>query len=112
MTPETGRPTTENLTTLRKKLEIERNQMQFRTPGDLANNPWIERGPTNVGGRTRAVIFDPNDPTNETVFAGGVSGGMWKNTNISNAASVWTRVGIPENLAVSCITVDPNNSQM
>ena len=57
-------------------------------------------------------MFDPNDATNETVFVGGVSGGLWKNTNISNASSVWTRVGIPENLAVSCITADPNNSNV
>lgn len=110
MNPETGRPTVENIAALRKQLETER--AANRAPGDASDNSWIERGPTNVGGRTRAVIFDPNDTTNETVFAGGVSGGLWKNTNISNPASVWTRVGIPENLAVSCITVDPNNSNI
>lgn len=113
MNPETGRPDTDKLEALRKQLESEKtNAPQNRNPGDLANNPWIERGPTNVGGRTRAVMFDPNDSTNETAFAGGVSGGLWKNTNISNPTSIWTRVGIPENLAISCITVDPNNSQL
>ena len=39
---------------------------------------WIQRGPINVGGRTKGIMFDPNDPTNETVFAGGVSGGILK----------------------------------
>ena len=113
MNPETGRPDTDKLEALRKQLEAEKtNGPQNRNPGDLADNPWIERGPINVGGRTRAVMFDPNDLTNETAYAGGVSGGLWKNTNISNPASVWTRVGIPENLAISCITVDPNNSQL
>ncbi len=114
MNPETGKPNPENVYFLRKQLENQRNVSGplYRTPGDGVDNSWIERGPTNVGGRTRAVIFDPNDPTNETVFAGGVSGGLWKNTNISNANSVWTRVGIPENLAVSCITIDPNNSNI
>jgi Secretion system C-terminal sorting domain/PA domain len=113
MNPETGRPDTDKLEALRKQLEAEKtNGPQNRNPGDLANNPWIERGPTNVGGRTRAVMFDPNDLTNETAYAGGVSGGLWKNINISNPASIWTRVGIPENLAISCITVDPNNSQL
>lgn len=112
MNPETGKPDTQNLVELRKKLLKEREELAGRTPGDGVDNNWIERGPTNVGGRTRAVMFDPNDSTNETVFAGGVSGGLWKNTNISNPASVWTRVGIPENLAVSCITVDPNNSNV
>jgi photosystem II stability/assembly factor-like uncharacterized protein len=110
MNPETGKPDTQNLKELRKKLLKDREELAGRTPGDGVDNNWIERGPTNVGGRTRAVMFDPNDATNETVFAGGVSGGLWKNTNISNPNSVWARVGIPENLAVSCITVDPNNS--
>lgn len=113
MNPETGKPDTQNLVELRKKLLKDREkELKYRTPGDGVDNNWIERGPTNVGGRTRAVMFDPNDATNETVFAGGVSGGLWKNTNISNPNSVWTRVGIPENLAVSCITVDPNNSNV
>lgn len=114
MDPSIGRPTPEKLELLRQKLEKQRNEdlTAFRAPGDGIDNSWIERGPTNVGGRTRAVIFDPNDPTNETVFAGGVSGGIWKNTNISNDNSEWTRVNIPDNLNVTCIAVDPNNSNI
>ncbi|WP_396165378.1 PA domain-containing protein [Flavobacterium sp.] len=111
MDPSIGRPTPEKLELLRQKLEKQRNEdlTAFRAPGDGIDNSWVERGPTNVGGRTRAVIFDPNDPTNETVFAGGVSGGIWKNTNISNDNSEWTRVNIPDNLNVTCIAIDPNN---
>ena len=113
MNPQTGRPTPENLQTVRRDLELARlNAPSARTPGDAADNAWVERGPNNVGGRTRAVMFDPNDSTSETVFAGGVSGGLWKNTNISNTASVWSRVDIPDNLAVSAITYDPNNTSI
>lgn len=114
MDPSIGRPTPEKLELLRQKLDKQRNEdlLAYRAPGDGIDNSWIERGPTNVGGRTRAVIFDPNDQTNETVFAGGVSGGIWKNTNISNANSEWTRVNIPDNLNVTCIAVDPNNSNI
>jgi photosystem II stability/assembly factor-like uncharacterized protein len=111
MNPETGKPDTEKLIALREALQKSRQNAGLnRTPGDALDNSWVERGPINVGGRTRAVLFDPNDATNETVLAGGVSGGLWRNTNISNSNSSWTRVAIPENLAVSCITVDPNNS--
>jgi len=39
---------------------------------------WVERGPGNVGGRTRALIVDPDDPKLETIWAGSVSGGLWK----------------------------------
>ncbi len=111
MSPTLGRPTTENLEVIRKNLEIERQRILStgRVPGDAVDNSWVERGPTNVGGRTRGIMFDPNDATHETVFAGGVSGGLWKNNSISTAGSAWTRVNIPENLNVCCITSDPNN---
>lgn len=113
MNPELGYPTTENLRTIQKNLsESRKNQGNLRVPGDAISNSWIERGPNNVGGRTRGVMFDPNDPTDETVFAGGVSGGLYKNTNISNANSQWQRVDIPENLTVTKIVADPNNSQI
>ena len=110
MNPELGRPTPIKVAELQKKLQ----NIQFanRTPGDMADNKWVERGPNNVGGRTRALMFDPNDPTDNTVFAGGVNGGLFKNTNISNETSQWIRVGIPENLAVSTLTFDPNNTSV
>ena len=108
--PYTGRTHKENVFAVQKELkELRENQ---RVPGDGNDNAWEERGPDNVGGRTRAVIFDPNDATQETVYAGGVSGGLWKNTNISNANSTWTQVDIPENLSISCIAIDPNNSMI
>lgn len=43
--------------------------------------PWIERGPGNVGGRTRGLWVDPSDPTKKTVFAGSAGGGVWKTTD-------------------------------
>jgi len=112
MNPELGRPTPENLDQIRKDINEVRLEAMAngRVSGDAIGNEWVERGPNNVGGRTRAILFDPNDLTNETVFAGGVSGGLWKNTNISNASSVWTQVSISENVNVSCIAVDPNDS--
>tara|TARA_R110002050_G_scaffold108757_3_gene219616 strand:- start:37668 stop:41672 length:4005 start_codon:yes stop_codon:yes gene_type:complete len=110
MNPALGKPTSENLKYIQEGLAKRRGQGGFaKVPGDKADNNWIERGPNNVGGRTRAVMFDPNDATNEIVFAGGVSGGLWKNTNISNAVSQWQKLDIPENLAVSSIAYDPNN---
>jgi hypothetical protein len=48
--------------------------------GDAPNAlVWNERGPNNVGGRTRALLGDIND-TN-IVIAGGISGGIWRSTN-------------------------------
>ncbi|NAS31798.1 glycosyl hydrolase [Flavobacteriaceae bacterium R38] len=102
----------------RKALQIQREQIQknkdrtiqFGVPGESNANPWIERGPDDVGGRTRGIMFDPNDPTNRRVFAGGVSGGLWVNNDITDANSTWSLVqGVPENIAVNQIIFDPNN---
>ncbi|MGB0895846.1 MAG: PA domain-containing protein [Flavobacteriaceae bacterium] len=114
MNPEIGRPEFENLKAIKEQMNEMRQEAlaSGRVSGDAVDNSWVERGPDNVGGRTRAVMFDPNDATNETVFAGGVSGGLWKNTNISNANSVWTQVQMSENLNISSITADPNNSNI
>ncbi|QCE40806.1 thrombospondin type 3 repeat-containing protein [Psychroserpens sp. NJDZ02] len=114
MNPVLGRPTSEGLKQIKADQQLKRQAFlaSGRVPGDGLDNSWLERGPNNVGGRTRAIMFDPNDATNETLFAGGVSGGLWKNTNISNVNSSWIRVDIAENLAVTCITYDPNNSNI
>ena len=40
---------------------------------------WSWLGPGNVGGRTRGLVIHPTTPT--TMYAGGVSGGVWKSTN-------------------------------
>jgi len=57
-------------------------QAQLDAAG-LANDlNWLERGPNNVGGRTRTIIVDPNDVTGKTIWAGSVAGGLWKTTNI------------------------------
>ena len=111
MDPETGKPTPEKLIQVREQLKRERQNAlaSGRTPGDASDNNWVERGPNNVGGRVRAIMFDPNDATFKKVFAGGVSGGLWVNNDITTNTA-WTRVGIPENLSVSAITYDPNNT--
>lgn len=116
MDPNTGRPMPERLEALQAELL---NQRAFsRGSGGEASNPWINRGPNNQGGRTRGIMFDPNDVGNANpaddytrVFAGGVSGGLWVNENITNANSSWTLItGIQANIAVTTIISDPNNS--
>ena len=46
-----------------------------------------DEGPDNVGGRTRAILVDNSDIN--TVYAGSVSGGLFKSTNRGNT---WSRV--------------------
>ena len=63
---------------------------------------WRSRGPWNLGGRTRAIAIDA---TNENIlFAGGVSGGIWRSVNGGNS---WNKVTRPDQLSnVTCIVQD------
>ncbi|MBC8320197.1 MAG: T9SS type A sorting domain-containing protein [Bacteroidetes bacterium] len=72
---------------------------------------WEGTG-ANMGGRTRAIMFDPNDPNNKKVWAGGVTGGLWYTDDITNTNENWIPIGdFWSNLAISCIAYDPNNTQ-
>ncbi|MEP2937520.1 MAG: T9SS type A sorting domain-containing protein [Gilvibacter sp.] len=84
-----------------------------RSPGSATDNAWEERGPFNIGGRVRLVMFDPNDGTNKAAFAGGVSGGLYYNDDVTNLGNTWQLVvGVPGNIAVSSMTYDPNDPQI
>ncbi len=88
----------------------ERVKQYFAREGAITGINWVEQGPTNVGGRTRAILFDKNDATNSTLFAGGVSGGIWKCSNLGAATPSWTKVSdILDNIAISCIVQDQAN---
>ena len=65
----------------------------------------------NMGGRTRAIMFDPNSDGYKQVWAGGVTGGLWFNPDILDTDETWIAVGdFWPNLAISCITYDPGNT--
>ncbi len=73
---------------------------------------WENTG-ANMGGRTRAIMFDPNDAENKKVWAGGVTGGLWYTDDITNTTENWIPIGdFWNNLAISCIAYDPNNTQI
>ncbi len=115
MDPNLGHPNFKNALKIQHDLiEQRKNEaIAFSSPGQDANNVWVERGPSNFGGRTRAILFDPNDANNTRVFAGGVSGGIWTNNDITDADSSWVLVkDVPENIAVSQFAVDPNNTNI
>src|SRR5215472_1732034 len=46
---------------------------------DAALGAWQPVGPGSVGGRTRGLVIRPDDPN--TMYAGSVSGGVWKTTD-------------------------------
>ncbi|MBP2833334.1 T9SS type A sorting domain-containing protein [Aquimarina sp. U1-2] len=68
---------------------------------------WENRGPFNVGGRTRALAIDR---TNENIIlAGGVSGGLWRSTD---AGQTWRKVtNRRQSPSITCIVQDPRPGQ-
>ena len=73
---------------------------------------WSAIG-SDMGGRTRTLMFDPNDSNYLKVWAAGVSGGLWYNGNIEDIDSYWQPVSdFWDNLSVSKIIYDPNNPEI
>jgi len=102
MDPALGYPVPERVYTLQEELAA------IRAPGSWSGNAWVERGPYNTGGRTRMLRWSP--AVGSTIaFAGGVSGGLYKNNNVTINSEWQLITTVPGNIAVSSITADPTN---
>lgn len=80
--------------------------LERRTPtlnSFLTSGSWTSRGPQNVGGRTRSLLIDPNNPS--TMYAGAVSGGIWKTTD--GGATWHPQNDFMANLAIMTMAFDP-----
>ena len=65
-------------------------------------------GPGNIGGRTRAFVIRPDRPA--VMWAGGVSGGIWKSTDRGRS---WRPVGDQlANLAINVLRLDPSDPRV
>ncbi len=84
-----------------RERELARRPEAAPAVGDLRAWDWI--GPGNVGGRTRAIVVDPSNPS--TMYAAGVAGGVWKSLD---AGGSWSPADdMLDNLAVSALAIDP-----
>lgn len=65
---------------------------------------WLDRGPDNIGGRTRAILVDKDNPLK--VFAGSVTGGLFVSFDGGNS---WSKVqSFTENLSISSMAQTPS----
>ena len=114
MDPLTGKPESDRLIPVYEKLRSVNNNISLTTPllptTSSGINNWESRGPLKVGGRSRALLFDPNDATSKKVWCGSVSGGLWYNNDITSASSSWEIASLDVNLSISSIVADPLNS--
>lgn len=66
---------------------------------------WEPLGPGNIGGRTRTLVIHPTQP--EIMYAGGVSGGVWKTTD---GGQSWTPLADRiANIAINSMAIHPTN---
>ncbi|HET6265571.1 MAG TPA: hypothetical protein VFD95_11975, partial [Usitatibacter sp.] len=69
---------------------------------------WQSLGPANVGGRVRAIAFDPRNA--ERLLAGTASGGLWISTNF---ATTWrAHSDFLPNLSITTLAFDPTETSV
>ncbi|MFZ4769389.1 MAG: T9SS type A sorting domain-containing protein [Ferruginibacter sp.] len=103
-------PTERLFTAIARQKQIFAGQEAQRAVGGLS---WEERGPINVGGRIRAMMFDKNDVTNKKVWIGGIGGGLWYTNDISQSLPIWTKVNdFLDNIGISALLQSPTNPQI
>ncbi len=82
------------------------NNSKFSNNYQLSNQ-WNQRGPINVGGRTRALAIDLKNTSR--ILAGGVSGGMWLSNDDGQS---WQRTTALNQLSsVSCVVQDKRSGK-
>ena len=88
------------------------NQPGFGEPmpfyAGIQNTNWTWLGPGNIGGRVRSIVIHPTQ-TN-TMWAGGVDGGVWKTTN--GGTSWFPLNDFMGNLAIASLIMDPSDTNV
>jgi len=109
--PALGYPPVERLLEAKRVIEIKEAELKLKSgTNGILNTRWRERGPYDVGGRTRTIVIDKNDPTNKTVFTAGITGGLWRTRDITATEPYWENLGdLLENMNISSIAQDPTN---
>jgi hypothetical protein len=76
-------------------------QQRANRSGNAFDFDWNLLGPNNLGGKTRAILFDNRDTSGQTMFAGSVMGGIFRS---DNGGGKWYQLSNGGgNMGVSCI---------
>ncbi|MFN6169315.1 MAG: Calx-beta domain-containing protein [Burkholderiales bacterium] len=90
--------------TKRRAMGIENASGLAKAAGIRQNN-WTFLGPGNVGGRIRAIVFDPRN--SNRFFIGAATGGIWLTTNAGQTKR--PLADFSGNLAIGAMAIDPVN---
>ena len=101
MNPSTGEINRENI----RDFLRDASKARLRKNSDFG---W-EQIDTDIAGRVRKFMIDPNDPNK--LWAGAVTGGLWYSSDFRNGTE-WVPVSDNwESLSIGSIAYDPNNTQ-
>lgn len=80
---------------------------------NAAGSKIVEIGPDNVGGRVTSMVIDKSDSTNQTIYAGAASGGLYVRNN-AGLNNLWNNVPCVINgeevvLPISCMVQGSDN---
>lgn len=101
MNPETGEIPVENIRNLARAQ---------RGRGSSDRDFQWKQINTDIAGRARAIMIDPNN--SQKLWLGAVTGGLWYNLDFRNNAA-WVPISDDwETLSISSITYDPNDSDI
>jgi len=110
-----GIPTSRYVQAEEAVLEMLARERQLEESGDeraqilsglgAAAEPWTWLGPSNWGGRTRALVVNPDDPS--IMLAAGVTGGIWRSEDAGDSWNPLTDTF--SNITVGVLEFDPND---
>ena len=93
-----------------KQQELENTlsiKQQAQLSRKMSSSTYTSRGPSNLGGRTRAFAVDLSDDTSNTMLSGGVSSGLFRTTD---GGASWTKVSANDEIHnVTALAQDPRD---
>jgi hypothetical protein len=105
MQDELGNYSSADLTKARDQRRATVDFLEMTDGGGIGNLNWVERGPDNIGGRSRALLVHPTIPSR--LYAASVGGGVWRSDN--GGASWYALDDFMGNLSVACLAFDPGD---
>ena len=77
--------------------------MAYKSTNSLGLS-WETMGPDNAPGVVRAMLFDNQAESNQSLILAGITGGIWRTENLG---ATWTKLNqAGQNLKVSCMVQD------
>jgi|GEM_PF-1571373 len=89
----------------RRAMAAKNNTLNGTKAAGISPNQWTFLGPGNVGGRLRAIVFDPRN--SQRFFIGAATGGVWVTNNAGQ--TITPVVDFSGNIAIGSMAIDPLN---